>query len=346
MKRAIRNAKQPTRFADMVPFATSSSENEPPRRKRLLNDSVSIKDDIQQLKSAMASHFQKGPKRDEHVRTYSKKESKQDKHVRTSSENEPKQDEHVGKLTLPKHSLSQPLLKNISSHSKPLSTSFLQRNPLTPRSPSDRTVHVDFRSNRSLTAHLSSNRTTIDSSDCTTYIDSHRNRSITPQSLSNCTVHVESDNSPTLYSSSNHTIHESHENRSLTPHLSDRTVDVDSDYNCSLTPHSPSNRTAHVSQIDRSPTSSFGQLQHTETRQSTSYSGKRSQTKQRDSDSYNFTSVCCDTSSLQDQELFPKDLQTRRIYNTNDVSPFQIQSKKSNDVANPRQCAKNCAGIT
>lgn len=59
MKRTIRNKKQPTRFADMIPFETSSSENESSINRKRKLDSGPIEDDIQQLKSALAIRSKK-----------------------------------------------------------------------------------------------------------------------------------------------------------------------------------------------------------------------------------------------------------------------------------------------
>ncbi|XP_071580504.1 uncharacterized protein [Temnothorax nylanderi] len=52
-RRATRNTKPPARFADMIPYDEFIlSENEPPiSRRRLLDDSGPIEDDIQQLES-------------------------------------------------------------------------------------------------------------------------------------------------------------------------------------------------------------------------------------------------------------------------------------------------------
>ncbi|XP_036138801.1 uncharacterized protein LOC118644392 [Monomorium pharaonis] len=219
MKRTMRNIKQPTRFADMVPFDTSSSENEPPiSRRRLFNDSGSIKDDIEQLKSTLT--------------TRSKKER-------------PKQDKHVQNTFTSKHSFSQPLLKkNTFFHKKfPLTNkSFSQENhSLIPHSPSVCAVNVESRNKRSVHPHSSPNRTT----------HVYRNCSVTPQSPSSNTAHVDSRSkrSLSLQLSSDHIAHiDSDNNHSVTSHSSPNrtTTHIDVYRNRSVTPHSLFSHTTHV----------------------------------------------------------------------------------------------------
>ncbi|XP_071633304.1 uncharacterized protein [Temnothorax longispinosus] len=191
-RRASRNTNQPARFADMVPFDEfTSSENEPPiSRRRLLADSGPIKDDIQQLKSSLAGRsFLKRPKQ-----------------------------KHIQNTLTSKQSLSQPLLKvNSSSHCKfPLTKSVSHNNrSQTPHSPLDRTDHVDSDRNCSQTSHSPLDRTA--------HVDSHRNRSQTPNSLPDRTAQIDShrNHSPTSHLSPDRTVDiDSHKNRSQTPHSS------------------------------------------------------------------------------------------------------------------------------
>ncbi|XP_036151231.1 uncharacterized protein LOC118648862 isoform X1 [Monomorium pharaonis] len=255
MKRTMRNIKQPTRFADMVPFDTSSSENEPPiNRRRLLNDSGSIKDDIEQLKSTLT--------------TCSKKER-------------PKQDKHVRNTFTSKHSFSQPLLKkNTFSHKKfPLTNkSFSQENhSLIPHSPSVCAVNVESRNQRSVHPHSSPNRTTHVYRNCsvtpqspssnTAHVDSRSKRSLSPQLLLDHITHIDSDSnhSVTSHSPLNHTTYvDVHRNRSVTPHSpSDHTAHVDSRSKRSLSPQLLPDHITHIDSESNHSVTSHSSPNHT-----------------------------------------------------------------------------------
>ncbi|XP_071580503.1 uncharacterized protein [Temnothorax nylanderi] len=328
-RRATRNTKPPARFADMIPYDEFIlSENEPPiSRRRLLDDSGPIEDDIQQLESLAGRSFLKRPK----------------------------QNEHIQNTLTSKQSLSQPLLNvNSSSHCKfPLTKLVSHSNrSQTPHSPLDRTAHVDSHRNRSQTSHSPLDRTAhVDSHrsrfqtphlllDRTAHVDSHRNRSLTPHSSPDRIAHVDShrNRSQTSHSPLDRTAHvDSHRSRFQTPHLLlDRTAHVDSHRNRSLTPHSSPDRIAHVGSHINRASMSFPQLQNK--RQTSSYCSNRSifsffQTERmNESESHrNHTSTFLPQSNDASSDSFLKNSKTRIHKTTNNIPPLQLTtpSKKS-----------------
>lgn len=159
MKRPSRNAKEPTRFADIIQF-TSSSDNEPPVKQKRLLKSTSIQDDIKKLKLTLANR--------------SLPEFKKYKHKTNCSFSQPLHE------TL--HNERSHTNRSQTSLSQPDRTSdeqsFVNRSP-TPLLQLNHTSDRHSRTNRSHTP--SDKRSRIDRSWTPSNKKSRTNRSLTPR---------------------------------------------------------------------------------------------------------------------------------------------------------------------